>query len=128
MSVGLDIAGVVLAGISIAHLAALAYQDARPGRTAASLNRKLNNEKAIYEQFVNRLLAPYISSSEITKFLNNPEEHPLDLSDEQLVQKMRRRLGSQTFDLVFTSLHEMNILLKALGSELKNMSEGTVSL
>lgn len=128
MSTGLDIAGVVLAGINIAHLAVIAYQEARPGRTAASLHRKLNNEKAIYEQFLNRFLASCMPSSEITKYLNNPEENPLNLKDKQLGEKMRRRLGNKTFELVIDSLGEMDVLLKALGSELKNMSEGSKTL
>lgn len=125
MSVGLDIAGVVLAGINIAHLAVIAYQEARPGRTAASLHRKLNNEKAIYQQFLGRLLAPYMPASDITKYLKDQTQSPLALKDGDLAKNMRRRLGNETFDLVLQSLEEMDILLKALGSELKNMSAGT---
>lgn len=125
---GLDIAGVVLAGINIAHLAVIAYQEARPGRTAASLRRKLNNEKAIYEQFLNKLLAPYMSTSEIASFLTDQEERPSILGDAELTQKMRERLGKGTFDLVLESLKEMDLLLKALGSEFKNMSNGSVRL
>jgi hypothetical protein len=125
---GLDIAGVVLAGINIAHLAVIAYQEARPGRTAASLRRKLNNEKAIYEQFLNKLLAPYLSAPEIASYLNDQNEKPPILKDAELTQKMRERLGKGTFDLVLESLKEMDLLLKALGSEFKNMSNGSVRL
>lgn len=127
MSVGLDIAGVVLAGINIAHLAVIAYQEARPGRTAGSLHRKLKNEKAIYEQFLGRFLGPYMSPTDITKLLDDQAQDPQALMNHDLLNKMRRRMGNETLDLVLESLAEMEVLLKALGTELKNMTDGTVS-
>ena len=126
MTIGIDIAGLALASIGLAHLAVIAYQEARPGRTARSLHRKLNNERAIYAEFFHRLMAPYVPAGDITEFLTDPEKHALNLQDVHLKAHMSQRLGAEILALVLETLEEMNILLKSITSELKNMTTGTV--
>ncbi|KAH8173480.1 hypothetical protein LIA77_07735 [Sarocladium implicatum] len=119
MTLGLDIAGVVLGGLGLAHLAVIAYQEARPGRTARSLHRKLNNEKAIYEQFFHRLMAPYVPEAEITMFLNDPERHPLNLQDAELKARMAQQLGDKILVLVLETLEEMDKALAKIRTNVK---------
>lgn len=126
---GWEVIGLVLALYPIVETAVKLYGEAKPGRTASSLTRKLKTEAIIYDQFVRNLLNPVVSGPVLDKLLDRSSPTLQETwQDGHLHKELLTRLGSLKSNHLLELLLDMNKRLKALEIELSNISRGTVRL
>ncbi len=125
---GVEIIAIVFGGIDIARSALEMYRSVKPDRLGASLERTLRNEKEIYHQFVRKLLSPVTSQDEMDRLINDKPPEYTAWKNPQLLERLQKRYGQARMTAVMKSLEEINERLSRVETELRNISEGTVSV
>ena len=119
---GFEVLGLILGVYPVIGNVLSAYRATKRGGAAKRFLRSLEVEQVIFGEFVHNLLSSELSETDLA-LLRDEDPSDLDIwKNKDLLLKVKRRLGPRTSELVLTTLHDINELLKTLRKEVSSIT------